>query len=164
LLKETASSRADLLLWRNQRSRVSHRLDSTNSRIAAITPQCCSRSTDQTAADADAVGLGAGALAGFKAEAQLTSAAIAAGRDMTPQLTAKIKDLADNARDAADDLAKVQLASVISRGTQTAFLSPEDVTIANQLKTVFGDDIPKALNSSQAAALRMNNVLSTISR
>jgi hypothetical protein len=118
--------------------------------------------TDQTAADADAVGLGAGALAGMRGEATLLSAALANGTTVTPALTAKFKDLADQAADAADDLAKVQVASVISRGSQTAFLSPEDVTIANQLKTVFGDDIPAAMASSQAAALRMNATFATI--
>jgi hypothetical protein len=33
---------------------------------------------------------------------------------------------------------------------------------ANQLKTLYGDNIPAAMASSEAAALRMNNVLSTI--
>jgi hypothetical protein len=120
------------------------------------------RHTDQTAADSDAVGLGAGALAQFRTEAQLTSAAQAAGLPIDAARAAQIKDLGDNAKDAADDLAKVQVASVISRGTQTAFLSPEDLAIANQLKTIYGDNIPAALNSSQAAALRLNNVFSTI--
>jgi hypothetical protein len=118
--------------------------------------------TDQTAADADAVGLGAGALAGMRGEAALTSAALANGTPMTAALSAQIKDLADNAADAATDLAKVTEASNISRGTQTAFFSPEDVTIANQLKKIYGDDIPAAMASSEAAALRMNNVLTTI--
>jgi hypothetical protein len=118
--------------------------------------------TDQTAADADAVGLGAGALAGLRGEAALTSAAIANGTAITPALTAKFRDLSASAADAADDLAKVQVASVISRGSQTAFLSPEDLAIANQLKGIYGDNIPAALNSSQAAALRLNNVFSTI--
>jgi hypothetical protein len=118
--------------------------------------------TDQTAADADAVGLGAGALAGYKAEAQLTSAAEAAGITVTSQLSAKFKDMADDARDAATDLAKVQVASDISRGTQTAFLSPQDVQIANQLKGIYGNDIPAALQSSEAAALRVNNAMSSM--
>jgi hypothetical protein len=121
-----------------------------------------SKHTAQTQADADAVGLGAAALAELKGQAALASAATAAERPMTQALADQMQDLAQDAGDAAEALAKANVASTISRGTQTAFLSPEDLAIANQLKTVYGDNIPAALASSQAAALRLNAVFSTI--
>ena len=62
----------------------------------------------------------------------------------------------------ADAMAKAKVASEISRGQQTAFLSPEDLSIATQLKGIYGDDIPRALKSSEAEALRMTTVLKTI--
>jgi hypothetical protein len=118
--------------------------------------------TGQTQADADAVGLGAGALASLRAQAQETAAVQANGGQETDKQAASFATLKVAAGTAADALAKAQVASNISRGTQSAFLSPEDVTIANQLKGLYGDNIPAALASSQAAALRMNATLTTI--
>jgi hypothetical protein len=118
--------------------------------------------TQATLADADAVGLGAAALAGFKADAAENAAVTANGNKETDEQIDKFSDLKDAAIAAADALAKANVASQISRGSQTAFLSPADLAIANELKTIYGDNIPAALNSSQAAALRLNNVLSTI--
>jgi hypothetical protein len=55
--------------------------------------------------------------------------------------------------------------------SNTALLRGKAITLWNQIRTarlkllkagIYGDDIPKALGSSQAAALCMNNVLSSI--
>jgi hypothetical protein len=120
------------------------------------------RHTETVKADTQAVGLGDGALATFKAQAAETAAVQANGGEETAAQAASFKTLQIAAGNAADALAKAKVASDISRGSQTAFLSPEDVQIANTLKGIYGNDIPAALNSAQAAALRMNNVLSTI--
>lgn len=115
--------------------------------------------TEQQEADTKAVGLGEAALAKFRAQAQETSAVQANGGKETAEQAAQFKTLEDRAGAAADALAKAKLNSEISFGKQTAFLTPEDVQIANQLKGIYGDDVPKALNSSEAAALRLNNTL-----
>jgi phage-related tail protein len=117
------------------------------------------RHTEQQEADTQAVGLGQAALAKFRAEAQETSAVQANGGKETAEQAAQFKTLEDRAGAAADALAKAKVNSQISFGKQTAFLDPEDVQIASQLRTVYGDDVPKALGSSEAAALRLNNAL-----
>jgi hypothetical protein len=117
------------------------------------------RHTEQQEADTQAVGLGEAALAKFRAQAQETSAVQANGGKETAEQAAQFKTLEDRAGAAADALAKAKLNSQISFGKQTAFLTPEDVQIATQLKGIYGDDVPKALNSSEAAALRLNNAL-----
>lgn len=122
------------------------------------------RHTARTEADTKAVGLGAAALAEFRAESQLLLAAQQAGIPVTQQLKDKIQDLAQDASDAAEALARARVASDISFGRQTAFLSAEDVAIARQLSTIYGNDVSASLGSSEAAAIRLNNALSDINR
>lgn len=113
------------------------------------------RHAEQTEADAKAVGLGAGALARFRAEAQETSAVQANGGKETADQAAQFKVLQDKAEAAAVALAKAKVANDISRGQQTAFLSPEDVHIANQLKDIY-PDVGDALKSSDAQPMSLN--------
>ncbi|MEH2542809.1 hypothetical protein [Bradyrhizobium sp. AZCC 1699] len=115
-------------------------------------------------ADAKAVGLGASALEQLRAEATLTTAAQQAGLPMTDALVAKIQALAKAAGEASANLAKARVESSISFGRQTALLDPGDLAIAQQLRPIFGDDVPRALASSQAAALRFNDALSSVGR
>ena len=117
------------------------------------------RHTEQVDADARAVGLGAEALARFRAQALETSAVQANGGKETAEQAAKFKELQDKAAAAADALARARIASQISRGAQTAFLTPEDLQIAQQLAVLFGDNIPAALNSSYAAQLKFNETM-----
>jgi hypothetical protein len=117
------------------------------------------RHTEQTEADAKAVGLGAAALAQFRAEAQETAAVQANGGKETAEQAKAFNELEQRAGAAAEALAKAEVNSQIGRGRQTAFLDPEDAQIASQLSKVYGDDIPRALNSSEAAAMRLNNTL-----
>lgn len=118
--------------------------------------------TQQTVADANAVGLGAEALARFRAEAAETAAVQANGGKETTEQAARFKELQDQAAAAAEALAKAKVANDISRGQQTALLSPEDVQIANQLKDVY-PDVATALGSVEASALRANQALSSVS-
>ncbi|WP_316234889.1 phage tail tape measure C-terminal domain-containing protein [Bradyrhizobium sp. SZCCHNR1004] len=120
------------------------------------------RHTQQVEADTRAVGLGEGALARFRAEAAELSAVQANGGKETEAQAAAFKTLQDQAAAAADALAKARVNSDISFGRQTALLSPEDLQIANQLKGVYGTDIPTALNSAEAAQIRFNNALKSI--
>jgi hypothetical protein len=139
-------------------SKVASRTEETNDAFDRAV-LAAKRHTDQLYADADAVGLGAGALAKFRTEAALTSAAEAAGKSMTDQLRASITDAGDSAADAANDLAKLKIASNIDFARQTALLSPQDVQIATQLRDLYGNDVPAALASSEAAAMRVNNAI-----
>jgi hypothetical protein len=110
-------------------------------------------------ADTQAVGLGEAALARFKAQAQETAAVQANHSKETAEQAAQFKELQQRAADAAEALAKAKLADQVSFSRQTAFLTPEDVQIANQLKGIYGSDVPKALASTEAAAIRTNNAL-----
>jgi hypothetical protein len=122
------------------------------------------RHTARTEADTKAVGLGAGALAEFRAEAQLTTAALQAGLDpASTKVANKIQDLAQDAGDAAVALEKAKVASQIDFNRQTSLLSSQDVQIASQLKGLYGNDVPAALDSSEAAAIRFNNAMKGIS-
>ncbi|WP_316195925.1 MULTISPECIES: hypothetical protein [unclassified Bradyrhizobium] len=115
--------------------------------------------TQQVEADTRAVGLGEAATARFRAEAAELSAVQANGGKETAAQAAAFKALQAQAAAAADALAKAKVNSDISFGRQTAFMSPEDVQVAQQLKSIYGNDVPAALNSSEAAAMRLNNAL-----
>jgi hypothetical protein len=123
--------------------------------------------TARLEADAQAVGLGTGALEEFRARSQLTTAAVQAGIPITAEMSKKIEDLAKAAGIAGDQLAKARIGGEIVFGSRTALLSQDDVAIATQLRGIYGNDIPAALASSQAAALRLNDatreIASTIS-
>lgn len=119
--------------------------------------------TARLEADAEAVGKGTAATEELRAQYQLLTAAQQAGIPITDKVRDRIQDLAQDAGDAAEALAKARVASEISRGTQTAFLTPADLAIANQLKGIYGDDIPAALRSTEAASLRAVDSLRQLS-
>lgn len=116
----------------------------------------------QQEADTKAVGLGAAELARYRAEAAETAAKQANGGKETEEQAAEFARLKEAAAAAAEAMAKAQVASDIKRGDQLMFASAEDVKIANQLKSIYGDDIPAALNSAEAAAIRMNDTMKSI--
>lgn len=113
-------------------------------------------------AEAEAQGHGAAATAELKVEAQLLTAAQQAGIPITDKVRNQIQDLAQDAGLAAEALEKAKIATDISRGQQTALLSPEDVQIAEQLKGLY-PDVATALGSVEAAALRTNQALHSAS-
>ena len=119
--------------------------------------------TEQQLADAKAVGLGDAALAGFRAEAAETAAVMANGGKETDKQIDAFSDLKDRATAAADALAKAKVASSIEFNGKTVFLSAEDVAIANQLKGIYGNDVPAALNSTYAAAIQVNTAFKAAS-
>jgi hypothetical protein len=117
----------------------------------------------QQEADTKAIGLGDAALAKFRATAQETAAVQANGGKETEEQAAKFKTLEDRAGAAAEALARAKINSEISDGRQTALLSPEDAAVAQKLSGVYGGDVPRALASSEAAALKFNAALKGVS-
>jgi hypothetical protein len=121
------------------------------------------RHTQQQIADTAAVGLGEGALAKFRAEAAQTAAIQANGGEITAEQKKRFDDLVISAGAAADALARAKVASQIDFSSKTAFLSQDDVQIAQQLKGIYGNNVPEALNSTYASAIRVNNAFKEIS-
>ncbi|WP_128917232.1 hypothetical protein [Bradyrhizobium nanningense] len=109
-----------------------------------------------TNALSESQGKGAAATEEAKAEAQLLNAALLAGIPITDQVRDHISDLAQDAGLAAESLARAKVASDIDFGGKSAFLTPQDLAIAQQLKGIYGNDIPAAMHSSEAAGLRFN--------
>lgn len=120
--------------------------------------QSIERHTARTIADAQAVGLGAGAMAEARAQAQLLTAAQQAGIPITDKIKDQMQDLAQDAGDAALALAKAKTAIDIKFGRDTAFLSQEDVSIAQQLKQIY-PDVADALKSSDAEPMKVSAFL-----
>ncbi|MBB5053060.1 hypothetical protein HNQ36_003051 [Afipia massiliensis] len=134
-------------------------VDDTKSNAFDRSIEQVTKHTARMQADTAAVGLGVGTQAEFRAQAQLTAAALASGAKDTEELRDKISGLAKTAGEAATALEKAKFASQIEFDRGTAFLSPTDLRIAQQLKGIYGNDIPTALASTEAAALRANEVL-----
>jgi hypothetical protein len=118
--------------------------------------------TEATLADAAAVGKGDAALAGLRVDAAETAAVLKNGGKETDAQADAFGDLKDKAIAAAQALSEAKVASTISRGQQTALFTPEDLAIANQLKGLYGDDIPKAMASAEASSLRFNNTITQL--
>jgi hypothetical protein len=119
--------------------------------------------TARIEADTLAAGKGKAAQEELRAETQLFAAAQQAGIPITDKMRDKIQDLAQDAGEAAQALAKAKVVADTDFGLKTAFLTQEDADIARQLKDIYGNDIPAALNSTEAAAIRSTNALRTIS-
>jgi len=116
-----------------------------------------------TNAAAGAVSDAAGEQEKFKVVAQLTAAAEKDGTTITASLREEMNKLADRAAAAADALAKARAVSNIEFNAKTAFLSEGDVQIATQLKGIYGNDVPAALNSTYASAIRVNGAFKQVS-
>ena len=121
------------------------------------------RHTQQQIADTQAVGLGDAALANFRATAAETAAVQANQGKETDAQKASFLAARDAATAAADAFAKAKVATQIDFNSKTAFLSTEDVAIATQLKGIYGNDVPKALDSTYAAAIQLNTAFKSIS-
>lgn len=111
--------------------------------------------TARLQADTQAVGLGVGALEEFRAKTALITAAQQAGIPVQGETAKRIDEIARAAGAAGEALARARVQSEIKFGAGTMFLSQEDVQIAQQLRGIYGDDVPAAMASSQAAALRL---------
>ena len=106
--------------------------------------------------------MGTGAATAYRLERDRLNKAVQDGQTLAPQDLADIRAKAAAAGVAADNFERMKIASQIRFDRQTAVLTPEDVAIAQQLKGIYGSDIPAALASSEAAAIRMNNAFKEI--
>ncbi|WFU84379.1 hypothetical protein QA645_17045 [Bradyrhizobium sp. CIAT3101] len=113
-------------------------------------------------AAADSVGTTADNVEHLRAMAQLEAAAEREGLGATDQRRAGFEKLAQSAGDAALALEKAKVANSINFANQTALLSPQDVQIATSLKNIY-PDVTTALNSAEAAQMRMNNAVKDFS-
>src|SRR5262249_33085987 len=113
-------------------------------------------------ADADAAGEGARSLEELRVEAQLYAAAERAGKTDLEQYADQFKNLAERAGTAAEQLARAKVAAEIKTGANTAFLSQDDVAIAQKLKDIY-PDVTAALNSAEASQLRFNTAARSLS-
>jgi hypothetical protein len=116
----------------------------------------------QQQADTQAVGLGDAALASFRATAAETAAVQANGGEETAKQAAQFVILKQAAADAADALARANVANSIKFNANTALLSPTDAQIASQLKGIY-PDVTTALNSAEAAQIRFNDATKELS-
>lgn len=109
-----------------------------------------------------ALGQGAGAIARLETEYRLTEQAQQSFGKVTDETRAKIKAQADAAGVAADALARAKVSYQINAGRSTAFLSPDDVAIARQLRDIY-PEVADAMKSPEAAAIRLNQALIGVS-
>ena len=120
--------------------------------VAAVKSQI-----DATRIQAATIGMSAGAAAEYTAVQTKLNEAIRKGAPLSAADEAALRSNAAGLRDAAQAAALLNIQYDIRRGLQTAFLTSEDVQIAQKLAAIYGNDIPAALASSEAAALRLNN-------
>lgn len=98
-----------------------------------------------------------------EAAKKANTAAGKANTEVTDEQRVAIEKQADAMQMAAAAFEKAKVASSIKVGAATAFLTAEDAAIARQLVGLYGNDIPAALASTEAAALRGVNALRAIS-
>lgn len=103
-----------------------------------------------------AIGAGVGEIVRLETAYRLTEQAQQSFGKVTDETAAKIKAQSEAAGKAADAVARARLAGQIDFTNKTAFLSQEDLQIASQLRDIYGNDIPTAMASSEASALRMS--------
>ncbi|MET4211443.1 hypothetical protein [Bradyrhizobium sp. LA2.1] len=115
-----------------------------------------------TLAAAESVGTTADNIERLKAMALLEAAAEKEGVSVTGQRAKAFQELAQQAGDAALALEKAKVANQINFSRQTALLTPQDAQIASTLKNIY-PDVTTALNSSEAAQIRMNNAIKEFS-
>jgi hypothetical protein len=118
--------------------------------------------TERQLADAKAIGQGAAAQAQYRAEAALTSAVMANGGVITAEQAKQYEVLKQQAIAAAEALARARVVADVKFGRDTAFLSQEDVSIAQQLKQIY-PDVAQALGSVEAEGIRLNNAMRGLS-
>lgn len=107
---------------------------------------------------------GIGELTRLETQYKLTEAAQQAFKRVTPEVAAEIDKVATAAGNAAAELAKARVVANTDFAVKTAFLTPEDLAIAQQLRGIYGNDVPAALASTEAAGLRAAYALQQISQ
>ena len=130
---------------------VEKRIATLKAETATIDDSTAARERAKTVAQLEEAAKRANSAAGLK------------NTEVTDAQREAINKEADAIERAAAAYAKRQVESQIKFDAGTAFLSQSDVAIAQQLKGIYGSDIPAALNSSYAAAIRFNEASKEIS-
>lgn len=131
-------------------------IDGTDKRIAAL------KAETATIADSAAARSRATTVASLEEAAKrANSAAGMANTAVTDKQRAAIEKEAEAMMRATAAAEKAKVQDAIKSGGNTVLLSPEDVAIAAQLKTIY-PDIATALGSVEANAMRVNNALKTV--
>ncbi len=117
---------------------------------------------DATTIQTATIGMSAGAAAEYTARMTALTDAIRNHKELTDQDKAAIDAQAKALGAAAQANALKQVQNDVRFGRQTALLSPDDVQIAQQLKSVY-PDVATALASVEAQGHRTNAALSQVS-
>lgn len=110
------------------------------------------------------VGMSVNQMTAYAAAQNAINEAKRNGRALSDSDIKRIQEEARVLGQVAEAATRARIGSDIQFGLKTAFLSPDDLAIANQLKTLYGNDVPAALRSTEAAGLRAVNVLQDIAR
>jgi len=118
---------------------------------------------DTQMTQAQAYNMTAGAAAAFTAVQNKLNEASRSGQILTAADITQLTREANAMGAVVAQAEKIKMAKEISFGRQTMFLTPEDVQIATQLKGIY-PDVATAMGSVEAAALRMNTLMSAASQ
>lgn len=110
------------------------------------------------------VGMSVNQMTAYAAAQNAINEAKRNGRALSDSDIKRIQEEARVLGQVAEAATRARIGSDIQFGLKTAFLSPDDLAIASQLKTLYGNDVPAALRSTEAAGLRAVNVLQDIAR
>jgi len=93
----------------------------------------------------------------YRKEQELLARAEAEGITLSDARRAKLHEEALAYGGLADAAARMKLQSDITFERKTLFMSEEDVAIATKLRDLYGNNIPAAMASTEAAQLRINS-------
>jgi len=132
-------------------------IDGTDKRIAAL------KAETATFGESTAARERAATVAKLEQAAKVANTAAGmANTAVTDKQRAAIEKEADAMMRATAAAEKAKVAESIKSSRDTSLLSPEDVAIATQLKSIY-PDVATALNSVEASAMRTNDALKTVS-
>ncbi len=112
---------------------------------------------DSAKIEAATVDMAVGPATAYRLEQERMAQALRDKQPLSAQDIAAIKQQAAAAGEAAQSLEKMRVQSDIKFQTGTAFLSDEDIQIAQKLRGLYGNDIPAAMQSAEAAQIRFAN-------
>lgn len=95
----------------------------------------------------------------MRIEHDLVRAAMRSADDEAKELSEENKQLAATYARLFVELQRAKVNAQITFERRSSFLTEEDRQIAERLKVLYGNDIPKALASTEAAAMRMNQTM-----
>ena len=115
--------------------------------------------TARQMADAQAVGLGAGALEEYRASTQLMMAAQLAGIPITEKIRDQIQDMAQDAGEAGAALARLKLEDRVNFDRATIGLSQSDLAAAQAMQNLYGNKWQSHMDDALAKQIRMNSLV-----